>query len=211
MAVYAYLRVSTDQQDVENQRYGLFEYANAHKFGSLEFVEDTISGRQSWRDRVLGQLLTETAQAGDIVLFAEISRMARSTLQVLEMLEHAMTRGLIIHIAKQRMVLDGSMQSRIMATVLGLTAEIERELISQRTTEALAKRKAAGQPLGRPKGSKTKRVKLDDKEAEIRSYLDKGISKRSIAKLVECSPSTLYDWLARRNIRPRRVASASGS
>ncbi len=211
MAVYAYLRVSTDQQDVENQRYGLFEYANAHKFGSLEFVEDTISGRQSWRDRVLGQLLTETAQAGDIVLFAEISRMARSTLQVLEMLEHAMTRGLIIHIAKQRMVLDGSMQSRIMATVLGLTAEIERELISQRTTEALAKRKAAGQPLGRPKGSKAKRVKLDDKEAEIRSYLDKGISKRSIAKLVECSPSTLYDWLARRNIRPRRVASASGS
>ena len=159
----------------------------------------------------MGQLLTETAQAGDIVLFAEISRMARSTLQVLEMLEHAMTRGLIIHIAKQRMVLDGSMQSRIMATVLGLTAEIERELISQRTTEALAKRKAAGQPLGRPKGSKAKRVKLDDKEAEIRSYLDKGISKRSIAKLVECSPSTLYDWLARRNIRPRRVASASGS
>ena len=103
------------------------------------------------------------------------------------------------------------MQSRIMATVLGLTAEIERELISQRTTEALAKRKAAGQPLGRPKGSNAKRVKLDDKEVEIRSYLDKGISKRSIAKLVECSPSTLYDWLARRNIRPRRVASASGS
>ena len=153
----------------------------------------------------------ETAQAGDVVLFAEISRMARSTLQVLEILEQAMTRALIIHIAKQRMVLDGSMQSRIMATVLGLTAEIERELISMRTIEALAKRKAAGMPLGRPKGTKAKRVKLDNKEAEIRSYLDKSISKRSIAKLVECSPSTLYDWMARRNIRPRGVANVPRS
>ena len=147
MAVYAYLRVSTDQQDVDNQRYGLLEYANANGLGTLQFIEDTISGRHAWRDRALGQLLSETTQAGDVVLFAEISRMARSTLQVLEMLEHAMRRSLIIHVAKQRMVLDGSMQSRIMATVLGLTAEIERELIAQRTTEALAKRKTAGQPL----------------------------------------------------------------
>lgn len=211
MAVYAYLRVSTDQQDVENQRYGILEYANAHHLGSLQFVEDTVSGRQAWRDRVVGRLLIETAQAGDVVLFAEVSRMARSTLQVLEILEQAMSRELIIHIAKQRMILDGSMQSRIMATVLGLTAEIERELISMRTIEALAKRKASGMPLGRPKGTKAKRVKLDDKEAEIRSYLDKGISKRSIAKLVECSPSTLYDWLARRNIRPRATANVSRS
>ena len=125
MAVYAYLRVSTDQQDVENQRYGILEYANAQNLGSLQFVEDTVSGRQAWRDRGVGELLTETAQAGDVVLFAEISRMARSTLQVLEILEQSMARELIIHIAKQHMVLDGSMQSRIMATVLGLTAEIE--------------------------------------------------------------------------------------
>ena len=94
------------------------------------------------------------------------------------MLEQAMSRALIIPIAKQRLVLDGSMQSRLMATVLGLTAEIERELIAMRTTAALAKRRAAGMPLGRPKGAKAKRVKLDAKEAEIRAYLDKGISKR---------------------------------
>ncbi len=118
-----------------------------------------------------------------------------------------MDRGLIIHIAKQRMVLDGSRQSRITATVLGLAAEIERELISQRTIEALARRKAEGKPLGRPKGRKATSLKLDAKEAEIRGYLAKGISKRSIAKLVECSPSTLYDWLARRNIRTPRQAA----
>lgn len=108
MAVYAYLRVSTDRQDVDNQRHGLLEYANQQGLGQLHFIEDATSGRLAWRDRAVGQLLTETAQADDVVLFAEISRMARSTLQVLEMLEDAMTRGVTVHIAKQQMVLDGS-------------------------------------------------------------------------------------------------------
>lgn len=200
MVTYAYLRVSSDHQDVDNQRHGILEYANACGLSSLQFVEDTASGRLTWRSRAVGLLLTETAQAEDVVIFAEISRMARSTLQVLEMLECCMRRQITVHIAKQRMVLDSSMQSRITATVLGLAAEIEREFISLRTTEALAKRKAEGKPLGRPKGSQSQRLKLDDKEAEIRDYLAKGISKRSIAKLVDCAPSTLYDWLGRRQI-----------
>ena len=211
MTAYAYLRVSTDQQDVANQRYGLLVYANAHELGPLQFVEDTAFGRLAWRDRAVGRLLTEIVHAGDAVLFAEISRMARSTLQILEMLEHCMTRGVSVHIAKQQMVLDGSIQSRITATVLGLAAEIEREMISLRTTEALAKRKAAGLPLGRPKGTAAARWKLDAKEVEILSYLAKGISKRSIAKLVECAPSTLYDWLARRNLRSNRAMTARRS
>jgi DNA invertase Pin-like site-specific DNA recombinase len=206
VTTFAYLRVSTDQQDLDNQRHGILEYANNHRLGPLEFVEDAVSGRVGWRERAVGELLLETTSEDDLVLFAEVSRMGRSTLQVLEMLETCMKRGLIVHIAKQCMVLDGSMQSRITATVLGLAAEIERELISQRTSEALARRKAAGKPLGRPKGRKAASLKLDPKEAEIRGYLAKGISKRSIAKLVECSPSTLYDWLARRNIRTPRHA-----
>lgn len=203
MAVYAYLRVSTDQQEVENQRHGILEYTNACQLGPLTFVEDTVSGRLKWRERALGPLLTETAQKADVVVFAEISRMARSTLQVLEILEHCARRGIDVHIAKQKMLLDSSLQSRITATVLGLAAEIEREFISLRTREALAKRRADGKPLGRPKGKRATRVKLDAKEAEIRGYLAKGISKRSIAKLIECSPTTLYDWLARRHIRSR--------
>ena len=99
MAVYAYLRVSTDRQDVANQRYGLFEYANRCGLGPLQFVEDTTSGRLAWRERAVGPLLTETTQAGDVVLFAEISRMARSTLQVLEMLEQCMARQVTVCIA----------------------------------------------------------------------------------------------------------------
>ena len=203
MTTYAYLRVSTDRQDVANQRHGILEYANAHGLGLIQFVEDALSGRVAWRERAIGQLLTATATAGDVVIFAEISRMARSTLHVLEMLEIGMARQLHIHIAKQRMILDGSLHSRIAATVLGLAAEIERELIAARTREALAKRRADGKPLGRPRGAKSARLKLDTHADEIRRYVAKGISKRSIAKLVGCAESTLYDWLARRHLSPR--------
>jgi DNA invertase Pin-like site-specific DNA recombinase len=100
--------------------------------------------------RLQGAMLTETTQRGDVVVFAEISRMARSTLQVLEILEHCASAGITVHVAKQKMVLDRSMQSRITATVLGVAAEIEREFISLWTTEALAKRKAEGKPLVGP-------------------------------------------------------------
>ncbi len=200
MVTYAYLRISTNQQDVDNQRHGILEYANQKSLGHLEFVEDSVSGQKQWRERQLGQLLTKTAVAGDVIIFAEISRMARSTLQVLSILECCMQRELIVHIAKQQMVLDDKLPSRITATVLGLAAEIERELISLRTKEALAKRKAAGKPLGRPKGRQSAKLKLDPRKQEIQMYLDKGISKRSIAKLVDCAPSTLYYWLERHQL-----------
>ncbi|MGH2414976.1 MAG: recombinase family protein, partial [Microcystaceae cyanobacterium] len=100
MVAYAYVRVSTDHQDLDNQRHGILEYANAHAIGPLKFFEDAESGRVSWQTRAVGKLLTETAQKGDVVIFAEISRMARSTLQVLEMLECCMRRGISVHIAK---------------------------------------------------------------------------------------------------------------
>ena len=111
-----------------------------------------------------------------------------------------MQREVSVHIAKQQMVLDDNLPSRITATVLGLAAEIERELISMRTKEALAKRKASGKPLGRPKGRQSAKLKLDPRKEEIKGYLDKGISKRSIAKLVDCAPSTLYYWLERNQL-----------
>lgn len=203
MVAYAYLRVSCDHQDVDNQRHGILEYANEHALGTLKFVEDEVSGRVKWQSRSVGKLLTETATTGDVVIFAEISRMGRSTLQILEMLECCMHQGISVHIAKQQMVLDESLQSRVATTVLGLAAEIERELISLRTKEALAKCKAEGKPIGRPKGRRSQKLKLDAYDTEIRKYLDKGISKRSIAKLLDCSPSTLYDWLARHQLRPK--------
>lgn len=200
MKNWAYLRVSTDAQDVENQRHGILDYANKRGITNLNFVEDSASGKIKWRKRKLGEML-EGMTAGDVVLFAEVSRIARSTLQVLEVLEYCTENDLHIHIAKQNMVFDGSMNSTITATVLGLAAQIEREFISMRTKEALAVRKKNGMILGRPKG-KAKAVKLDNHKDEIMGYLKKKISKRDIAKLVECAPSTLYDWLKREGIKP---------
>jgi len=196
---HAYLRVSTDAQDVDNQRHGILEYANAHGFAGVKFTEDSASGKTSWRERQLGALV-DSLNPADVLIFAEISRIARSTLQVLEVLQHCAERGIAVHIAKQNMRLDDSMQSRITATVLGLAAEIEREFISMRTKEALAKCRADGIQLGRPKGP-AEHVKLDAHEKAIRDYLAKGINKRDIARLIECAPSTLYEWLKRRNIK----------
>ena len=199
MAIYAYLRVSTDAQYVANQRHGLLEYANDNNLVPVKIVEDSASGKIAWRRRKLGEML-ENAQAGDTILFAEVSRLGRSTLQVLEFLQAAAEKGVNIHITKNKMVMDGSIQARITATVLGLAAEIERELISSRTKEALAKRKADGIKLGRPRGQAQK-LALDSKADEIKKLLEKGVSKASIAKIVDCSPQTLYLWLERRGLK----------
>ena len=165
------------------------------------FIEDTASGRTDWRARPLGQLITR-ATAGDVIVVAEVSRLARSTLQVLEIGRECLERGVALHVAKNGIVFDDSMQSKIVATVLGLVAEIERDFISARTKEALAKRKADGVKLGRPAGP-AKTLRLDAHADKIDSYLAKQIDKRAIAKLLDVSPNTLYAWLKVRRPGPR--------
>ena len=198
MTNFAYLRVSTDQQDVQNQKFGILDYCNKNNLSPIKFIEDTASGKIAWQDRAIGQIM-ERATNGDLIVVSEISRLGRSTLQVLEILEAAAKKEISVHIAKNHMVIDGSMQSTITATILGLAAQIEREFISSRTKEALAKRKADGFKLGRPKGQ-SQLLKLDSFHDEITGYLKKGINKRAISKLIECSPSTLYSWLKRRKL-----------
>ena len=198
MTNFAYLRVSTDRQDAKNQKLGVLDYCNSHGITPLKFVEDTVSGKIPWRERAMGTVLEKSIK-GDAIIVAEVSRLGRSTLQVLEILETAAQKGISVHIAKNRMVMDGSMQATITATILGLAAQIEREFISARTKEALSKSKREGIKLGRPKGQ-ADILKLDTYHDEITGYLKKGINKRAIAKLIECSPSTLYQWLKRRHI-----------
>ena len=185
MANYAYLRVSIDAQDTANQRLGILEYTNKNGLTALTFIDDTASGKISWKARKLGELIQTNMIKGDTLVVAEISRLARSTLQVLEILEHCAQSGINVHIAKQNLVFteQGNMTSTIMATVLGMVAQIEREFISMRTIEALAVRKAAGVKLGRPIGRLAK-VKLDNRADEIKEYLRKGVSKQSISKIV---------------------------
>jgi len=199
MANIAYLRVSTDRQDADNQKHGILEYANNHGISNLTFVEDTVSGKVKWRERKLGEML-QNANSQDTIIFSEVSRIARSTLQVLEVLEYCTERQIHVHIAKQNMAFDGSMQAKITATVLGMAAEIEREFISLRTREALAARKKIGMILGRPKGPAT-HTKLDKHHLQIQDLINKGVSKLSISKIIECAPSTLYDYINRKNIK----------
>lgn len=201
MPNFAYLRVSTDHQDAKNQKLGVLDYCNSHEIAPLTFIEDTVSGKTPWRERTIGNVL-ENAQAGDVLVVAEISRLGRSTLQVLEILEVAAKNKMIVHIAKNNMVMDGSMQATITATILGLAAQIEREFISARTKEALAKSKIEGTILGRPKGQ-AEILKLDVFQDEILGYLKKGINKRDITRLIGCAPSTLYKGLKRRRITVR--------
>ncbi|SMF95682.1 Site-specific DNA recombinase [Methylomagnum ishizawai] len=210
MTTYAYIRVSTDAQDLNNQRHGVIEYAKKHGLEPLSFFEDTASGKKSWKARDLGKLLDQ-ARAGDVLVVAEISRLARSTLQVLEILQEAAKQEIAVHVAKSNMVMDGSLNSRITAVVLGLAAEIEREFISARTTEALARRKAEGKPLGRPKGRVSAVHKLDKDQDKIKEMLAKGVHKTSIARLLGCNPDTLYEWMKAnglsRHIKSRKPAA----
>jgi len=201
MSVFAYLRVSTTRQDVDNQRHGILEYCNQRGLTNLQFVEDTAPGKKKWRARRLGQLLADT-QPGDIVVFSEISRIARSTLQVLEVLEYCTEKSVHVHITKQNMVFDGSIQSRVTATVLGMAAEIEREMISMRTKEALAARKKDGKILGRPQGP-AGQYKLDPHKKTIKELVSKGVSLRQIAKIIGCASSTLADYIKREGLKPQ--------
>jgi len=207
MANYAYLRVSTEMQDIENQKLGILEYCNARQLVPVEFVQETKSSRVSWEEREMGRIVNRL-QSGDNLIVSEVSRMARSTLEVLRILELAAKKETSVHIVKNGMVMDGSMQATITATILGLAAQIERDFISMRTKEALAHRKAQGLPMGRPKGP-AKHVKLDEHREQITDYLRKGVSKRSIARIIECSPTTLHNWINRNKLATKTKGAAT--
>ena len=199
MAIFIYVRVSTNVQDTQNQLHGIRDYCQERGIVPDTVVEDTASGSIDWRSRKIGELLSG-ADKGDVLLVAEVSRLARSTLQVLEILKFSSERQVSVVIVKNGLTFDNSMQSRITATILGLAAEIERDFISMRTREALAKRKASGKQLGRPQGALAKHYKLDEKRPEIERYQKLGINQTAIAKLVGVSRPTLRTCLGRQQL-----------
>ena len=192
---YAYIRVSTDKQETENQRFEILKYANDKKLGNVEFIEETVSGRKSWKDRKIGVLISELCK-GDILIVTELSRLGRSMLEIMELLSILLRNGIELHVVKSNQVLKDDLQSKVFAMAFSIAAEIERELISQRTREALQRRKAEGKPLGRPKGSYSS--KLDKYREQIEELRAKGVSIASIAKILEVPYTTLYDYLRRR-------------
>ena len=194
----AYIRVSTDKQDVENQRLGILELVNQKGLGKVEFIEETVSGRKSWRDRALGPLV-DGLKAGDSLVVSEPSRLGRSMLEIMEILSICTGKGLRVYGAKGDLALNGTLQDKILAMVFAIAAEIERDLISRRTKEALATKRAQGIRLGRPPGPG--KSKLDPHKDEILELLALGIKKKSLAQKLGTSPENLRHWMRQRGIK----------
>jgi len=198
MKTYAYIRISTDKQDLENQKFAILQYANNKKLGNVEFIEEAVSGRISWKNRKLKDLI-DNLQSGDSLIVAELSRLGRSMLEIMELLSILLRKGVNVYVVKGNYELKDDLQSKVLTFAFSLASEIERELISQRTKEALAKRKAEGKKLGRPKGSYSS--KLDEKKEYIKELLDKGVSVASIAKILGVHYHTVRNYVKRRNLK----------
>lgn len=198
MKVYGYVRVSTDKQDCNNQRHAILEFANAKALGNVEFVEETISGTVSWEKRKLAGLIDQLRK-GDVVITGELSRLGRSMLEVMEILSILTKRDVKVYGIKGGYELGNNIQSKVLAFAFGLAAEVERDLISSRTKEALARKRSEGAILGRPKGSKGK-SKLDGQEEEIRRLISHQVPKSAIARLMKVSRPALLSFIESRKL-----------
>lgn len=181
--IYGYIRVSTDKQTTENQHFEIKNFAKAKNLPIGEWIEETISATKKLEDRKFGGLLKRMS-AGDILIVTELSRLGRNLMQIMSILNKCMENNIQVFTIKENYELGNNINSKVLAFAFGLSAEIERNLISQRTKEALARRRAEGVILGRPKGSKSKIKKLTGKEEEIKGLLEKHISKSAIGRIL---------------------------
>ena len=195
--VYGYIRVSSDKQTVENQRFEIKNFCIREEIVIDGWIEETISGTKNYDKRKLGTLLKKT-QKDDLIICAELSRLGRNLFMIMEILNICMTKECRVWTIKDNYRLGDDIQSKVLAFAFGLSAEIERNLISQRTKEALARKKAEGIVLGRPKGKKSQKVKLSGKEQLIKDLLELRISQRQIAKICKVNRNTLAKFIKER-------------
>lgn len=195
--IYGYIRVSSDKQTVENQRFEINNFCERENMNIDGWIEETISGTKSYNKRELGRLLNKV-QKEDLIICAELSRLGRNLFMIMEILDICMTKECRVWTIKDNYRLEEDIQSKVLAFAFGLSAEIERNLISQRTKEALARKKANGIVLGRPKGKRTtpEKHKLFKKKTLIIELLEEKISKRQIAKICKVNRNTLARYIA---------------
>lgn len=192
--IYGYIRVSTDKQTVENQRYEINRFCERHTLIVDRWIEEEISGAKDYHKRLLGGLLDKMVK-DDILICSELSRLGRNLLMIMEILNLCMKKNVQVWTIKDNYRLGDDIQSKVLAFAFGLSAEIERNLISQRTKEALARKRAEGVVLGRPKGSKSNVRKLTGREAEIQELLRKRVSKSAIARILGVHRLTVADYV----------------
>lgn len=193
--IYGYIRVSTDKQDCANQKLGIESKAGALGLRIDKYIEDSgISGTREPEKRALG-ILMQNVHSGDIVIISELSRFGRRLFMLFRILEFLLKRGVQVYSVKAGYTLNDSIQSKVLAFAFGMAAEIERDMIAQRTKEALQRRKLAGMRLGRQTGSKNKHHKMDGKDKLAKQMLAMGISKRRVAMTLNVSPRTLGRYI----------------
>jgi DNA invertase Pin-like site-specific DNA recombinase len=202
MTCYAYIHA--DGTDIGAFEKSLQMYAKNLNTEVSKLIKDEASIKLHWTERAIGQLLKQI-QKHDQIIVLEAHHLACSTSQILEILSVAATNAVTVHFMKYDIALNNKDPHVSTQQILNLISRIESDFVSKRTSQALARRKAAGLPLGRPKGRANKSLKLDKFKEEIEKYLTLGISKASIAKLVDCHPQTLYDWLDRKDLRKDNI------
>ncbi len=195
--VIAYLRVSSVEQDVEKNKAEILQLANERKLGHVEFIEEQASGKTSWKKRKIAAIIGKLGR-GDVIIVSELSRLGRSMLECMEILSIATEKGIKIYAIKGNWQLDNSVQSKVLAMAFSMAAEIEHELISKRTKEALATIKAKGIKLGRPKG--VGKSKLDPFVVEIEALLKNGSTQKFIAKKYGITEATMHHWMKKHNL-----------
>jgi len=194
----AYLRVSTIDQDIEKNKAAILTLANQKVLGHVQFIEEKVSGKISWRKRKIAAIL-DTAQRGDNIIVSELSRLGRSMLECMEILSIATQKGINIYAVKGDWQLTNSIQSKIVAMAFSMASEIERDLISKRTREALLVKKQNGMKLGRPKG--IGKSKLDMYRVEIEALIKNGSTQKFIAKRYHTTEANLHHWMKKHAIR----------
>lgn len=194
--IYGYIRVSSDKQTVENQRFEINKFCEKEKIKIDGWIEETISGTKNYTKRQLG-LLLKRIRKDDLIICAELSRLGRSLFMIMEILNICMTKECKVWTIKDNYRLGEDIQSKVLAFAFGLSAEIERNLISQRTKEALERKKLEGVTLGRPKGKKSsdEKYKLFHKKELIKELLKEEISQREIAKICKVDRNTLARFI----------------
>ena len=197
--IYGYIRVSTDKQTTENQRFEILKYADEKKIHIDEWIEETVSSIKALSHRRLGTLITEMKK-GDVLLVSELSRLGRSLMEVMSILHTLMEKGVKVFTTKERYELGNNINSKVLAFAFSLSAEIERSMISSRTKEALARKRSEGKRLGRPKGRLSSVTKLTGKDDIIRDYLSKRIPQTVMARLLGVNRLTVRNYIKTRKL-----------
>jgi DNA invertase Pin-like site-specific DNA recombinase len=202
MSVWAYLRVSRDGQDTNHQRFAILEFAHKEKLHIDDFIEVEVSSRRSRKERCI-DFLSDSLKEGDSLIVSELSRLGRSLGEVVSLVDDLHKRKIKFIAIKEKIHLADKydMQSKVAITFFSLFAELERDLNSLRTKEALAALKREGKRLGRPKGIVGK-SRLDGKETEISKLVGLKVSKTSIARIMEVDRSTLLNFMRSRKLMP---------